>query len=131
MLHCPPAHFGVPPVAPGQTWSHMPQFDVSVSVETQLSSQALVPPGQSMLHAPSAHTRPASHLTVQFPQCSASELVSTQVPSQSVRPVAHAMPQPSTVHTAVPFGGTGHSTSHMPQFSTSSSRRTQLPWQFE
>jgi hypothetical protein len=131
MSHVPPLQVGEPPAAPGQTWPHLPQFDVSEAVETQPPSHASVPLGQSMPHSPPAHTSPASHCTAQSPQCSASELVSTHAPLQSVRPLLHAMSQPSTVHTAAPFGGASQISSQAPQLSMSSSKRTQTPWHGE
>jgi hypothetical protein len=92
-----------------------PQCFGSRVVSTQVSPQAVVPGGQSVTQAPSAHTCPAAHASQQPPQCAKVVRVSTQALPQSASPCPHVAPQVPSMQTASPSAGTSQALSHEPQ----------------
>ena len=71
-----------------------PQFIASVSVLTHASPHGSRSVGQSVTHAPRAHTLPAGQATPQPPQFAESVSTEVQVPAQSTCAAAHAHAPP-------------------------------------
>ena len=82
--HTPVIQVGCAFTAPSQTVPHVPQFEGSVCVSTQLPEQLSAPFGHDMPQLPFEHTRPAPQAVSQLPQCAPSVCVSTHSVPHSV-----------------------------------------------
>jgi hypothetical protein len=101
----PAGHTHVPALqlpAMGHAFPHLPQFEKSFVVSTQIPPQSVSPLGHP--HAPATHDFPEGHEFVHEPQWAASCWMSTHTPLQMLHPVGqvqlpetHASPPPHTL----------------------------------
>jgi hypothetical protein len=82
--HAPALQTGAAPAGALQTWSHLPQFELSFCRSMQEPAQFEVPAAQVVRHAPFVQTAFPAQVSSHVPQWLRSERVSTQAPAQFV-----------------------------------------------